>query len=151
VRRNRKVFCNDVPEAFHFCNIFDLVKKLTAILFLLIFLFAITEMRELLNLPVLIHHYLEHHDDDAGISFVQFLHKHYSEEHEHASHDKEHEKLPFKSHDIGFSQTTLAYQPFTGFEFKTGKPVSNKINSIYRPAFHPTSILSRIWQPPRYC
>ena len=127
------------------------MKKLTAISFLLIFLCANTELGQLLKLPLLIHHYLEHHEDDAGISFADFLHKHYDEENSHSSKNNEHEKLPFKSHDLGFSQTTLIYQLPIGFELQTDKPVLTKENIIYSPAFHPTSVLSRIWQPPKSC
>jgi len=125
------------------------LKKLTAISLLLFFLFANTEMGELLKLPVLIHHYLEHHDDDAGISFAGFLHKHYDEENSHPSPNNEHQKLPFKSHDLGFSQTTLVFQSPAVFELKIGNLLSTKINISYSEGFYSSSILSRIWQPPK--
>lgn len=108
-------------------------------------------MGQLLKLPVLMHHYFEHHDDDAGVSFADFLHKHYQEEHAHRSNNNEHERLPFKSHDLGFSQTTLVYEAPVSFEFKADKPITAKVNIIYSPAFRPTSVLSRIWQPPKSC
>lgn len=108
-------------------------------------------MGQLLKLSVLIHHYLEHHDDDEGVFFVNFLHKHYDEENSHPSPNNEHEKLPFKSHNLGISQATFIYQPPVGFELQIEKPISTKVNIIYSTAFHPTSILSRIWQPPKFC
>ena len=118
---------------------------------MLIFLCANTQIGQLLKLPVLIHHYLEHHDDDAGISLTDFLHKHYDEENSHPSPNNEHERLPFKSHDLGFSQTTLVFQSLVGFEFKNVKPVSTKISINYSEGFYSSSILSRIWQPPKSC
>ena len=117
---------------------------------MLIFLFVNTELRQLLKLPVLIHHYLEHDADDEGLSFFQFLHEHYSEDHSPAK-DKEHQSLPFKSHDLSFAQTALAYQHPVEFEYIPGNTLATKVNTIYSPAFHPTSIPSRIWQPPKYC
>lgn len=135
----------------NFIVIFALLKKLTAISFLLIFLFANTEIRQLLKLPVLIHHYLEHHDDDGGVSFADFLHKHYNEENSHPSTNNEHEKLPFKSHDLGFTQTTLVFQSPVGFELQTDKPASTKEKISYSEVFYSSSILSRIWQPPKSC
>ena len=108
-------------------------------------------MGELLKVPILIHHYLEHHDDDAGTSLADFLHKHYDEENSHPSPNAEHEKLPFKSHDLGFSQTTLVFQSPVGFELKTGYPISTKININYSEGFYSSSTVSRIWQPPKYC
>jgi hypothetical protein len=102
-------------------------------------------------LPVLIHHYLEHHDDDASTSFAGFLNKHYNEENSHPSENNEHEELPFKSNDLGFSQTTLVFQPADSFEFQTDKPVSSKEKISYSEGFYSSSILSRIWQPPKSC
>jgi len=108
-------------------------------------------MGQLLKLPILIHHYVEHHDDDDGISLADFLHKHYGEENSHPSPNNEHEKLPFKSHDLGFSQTTLVFQSPVGFELKRDNPVSTKISIGYSEGFYSSSILSRIWQPPKSC
>ncbi len=131
--------------------IFALLKKMTAISFLLIFLCANTELGQLLKLPVLIHHYADHHDDDDSTSFADFLQKHYSEEKSHPSENNEHEKLPFKSQDLGFSQTTLVYQSPQGFEFHTNKPLATQPTLIFSTAFHSSPHLSRIWQPPKSC
>lgn len=127
------------------------MRKLTAILLLLIFMCANTELGQLLKLPVLIHHYLEHHNDDFSASFTDFLHKHYTEENSHPSTNNEHEKLPFKSQDVGFSQTTLIYQSPVGFELQLTKPASSKEKIIYTPNFYSSAILTKIWQPPRFC
>lgn len=116
---------------------------------MVIFLCANTEMGQLLKLPVLIHHYLEHQDDDDGISFAKFLHKHYNEENSHSSPNNEHEKLPFKSHDLGFSQSVLVLQPPFSFEFRAETPVSAKQKLSFSEGFYLSSISSRIWQPPK--
>ena len=128
-----------------------MLKKWTAISFLLIFLCANTELGQLLKLPALIHHYLEHEEDDAGISFISFLHKHYDEEKSHSSANNEHEKLPFKSHDLGFSQATFIFQTPVGFELQVDKTVIIKENISYSTPFYSSSLLSRIWQPPKSC
>jgi hypothetical protein len=125
------------------------LKKLAAISFLLIFLCANTAIGQLLKLPVLIHHYLEHHDGDAGISFADFLYKHYTEEKPHPSENGEHENLPFKNYDPGLSQTSLLFQSPIGFELKAVNPISAKVNISYSEGFYSSSILSRIWQPPK--
>jgi hypothetical protein len=136
----------------NFMVIFALLKKLTAISFMLFFLCANTEIGQLLKLPVLVHHYLEHHDDDdAGISLTDFLHKHYDEEKSHPSPGNEHEKLPFKSYDLGFLQTTLVFQPPVDFELNSDKPSATKATISYSEGFYSSSILSRIWQPPKSC
>jgi hypothetical protein len=127
------------------------LKKLIAISFLLIFVCANTEIGQLLKLPVLIHHYLEHHQDDTVVSFADFLHKHYDEENSHSSPNNEHEKLPFKSHDLGFSQTILAYQAPLEFQFKVDRPISKKENINYSTASYSAYTLANIWQPPKSC
>src|SRR5215204_870061 len=120
-----------------------------AISFLFIFLFANTEAGQLFKLPVLIHHYLEHHDEDAGVSLTDFLYKHYNEERSRSASDTEHDKLPFKNADIGFSQITLIQQSPIVFEIKPDKPVSTKEINIHSTIFLSSSHLSRIWQPPK--
>jgi hypothetical protein len=140
----------NLEQIFASLFIFALLKKFTAISFLLIFGCANTELGQLLKLPVLVHHYLEHHDDDAG-TFANFLHKHYDEENSHPSPNSEHEKLPFKCHDLGFSQATFIYQSPFGFEIKNYRPVQSKQRAVYSVSFHSSYILSRIWQPPKSC
>ena len=100
---------------------------------------------------MLVHHYLEHHDDDEGISFANFLHKHYEEEHNHASKHNEHERLPFKSPDLGFSQTCLFYQSPFYFELRIEKYLSTEEAIIFSAAFYSSAVLSKIWQPPKSC
>lgn len=131
--------------------IFAVLKKLTAISLVLIFLCANTQIGQLLKLPVLIHHYLEHHDDEAGLSFTAFLHKHYNEVNSHPSPNNEHESLPFKSHDLGVSQTTLVFQSPVCFEFHTRKQIPSKEIISYSEGFYFSSILSSIWHPPKTC
>ncbi len=127
------------------------LRKLTAILLLLIFMCANTEIGQLLKFPVLIHHYVEHHKVDTSISFTDFLQKHYTEENSHPSTNNEHEKLPFKSQDVGFSLTTLIYQSPVSFELPFTKPASSKEKNIYSSNFYSSAILTKIWQPPRCC
>jgi hypothetical protein len=131
--------------------IFAQLKKLTGILFLLIFLCATTETAQLLKLPVLLHHYLEHHSDDTGKSFTDFLKQHYSEENSHTSENNEHQKLPFKYNDVGFWQVILVFQSAENFDFQTVRPVSTKENIVCSTAFLSFSVLSKIWQPPKFC
>lgn len=128
------------------------LKKLVAISFLFIFLCANTEIGQLLKLPVLLHHYLEHHEEDSSISFADFLHKHYNEKNAHSSTNNEHGKLPFKSHDIGMANNSIAYYVPVAFSFKVEVPSSTKVNiCIYDVAFNSSSHLAKIWQPPKSC
>lgn len=132
---------------------FAVLRKLATIVFLSVFLCANTEVGQLLKIPVLVHHYFEHHHDrDDTLSFLGFLHKHYSEEDNHSSHNSEHERLPFKSHDAGFSQIVFVYQSPVSFEFRTVVPTGTKDQrSPFNVAFNVSSHLAKIWQPPKSC
>ena len=107
-------------------------------------------MGELLKLPFLIQHFLEHHADDAGKSFLTFLHEHYSIEKNDDAQHKEHEKLPFKSHHPLAAQSQVFCLSSLNFECKPDSPIIIKEQNIHQEHFHYSSALSRIWQPPRF-
>ena len=73
------------------------MKKIITIFFLIIYLFSVTEARQLLKLPVVFQHFAEHQQEDKNISFFHFLCIHYL----HGSPmDKDHDRdmqLPFKT------------------------------------------------------
>jgi len=73
------------------------LKKIITIFFLIIYLFSVTEARQLLKLPVVFQHFAEHQQEDKNISFFHFLCIHYL----HGSPmDKDHDRdmqLPFKT------------------------------------------------------
>lgn len=125
------------------------LKKAIAILFLILFVFARTEAAELLKLPLLIHHYLEHHEEDNAVSFVDFLHQHYHEHAAHPSANHEHEKLPFKSHDLGFLQTSFVCERATFLIPEIVIQLPTRRNSSFKSTFFSSPFLSLIWQPPK--
>jgi hypothetical protein len=53
------------------------MKKVIAMFFLFSFLSANTAFGEVLKLPLLIHHYIEHTQEDNDNSIIDFLAKHY--------------------------------------------------------------------------
>jgi hypothetical protein len=127
------------------------LKKITAISLLVVFLAAYTEIGQLLKLPVLLHHYLEHHENDAATTFADFLHHHYNEENSHPSHNNEHSKLPFKSQNMGVSQGSFAYLPVV---FESRKDIVFTVKqqpAFFNISFNVSSHLSKIWQPPKSC
>ena len=104
----------------------------------------------MLKLPVLVHHYLRHEQqDDTKKSLLAFLQEHYAEEHGNTANDKDHEDLPFKSHHTCISQVPVFCSAILRFDCSVDKPVSS-IKKIVRPEqFHYATALSKIWQPPR--
>lgn len=113
-------------------------------------LIANTAFGQVLRLPRLIHHYLEHCKWDNNSSVVDFLTKHYSGEIAHPDDEhKDHENLPFKSADkqIASAQAFIIQQvialPRPAF-FPLSLKQANHLNNDYSNAY-----LSCIWQPPR--
>ena len=75
------------------------MKRLAAIILFSIYVFGATEACQLLKLPFLVNHFIEHNSSNKkAISFIGFLKMHYSDQ--HASTDDQHERLPFKTVDI---------------------------------------------------
>src|SRR5690606_31054832 len=78
------------------------MKKVWAIFFLLTFLNAHTAFGEVLKLPILIHHYIDHFEQDQDTSIIHFFVKHYQVKanHKHNNSHNEHDKLSFKTVDV---------------------------------------------------
>lgn len=130
-------------------NIFAFVKKNSiAILFLSILLCTNSELHQLLKIPVLISHFIEHKKEDPNISLLSFLKMHYQA---NPVKDKDYDRdmqLPFKADNCNF----------LGLAFYTHKPSFEIINreefieqnrfDFYTP-FSSAQVLNSIWQPPR--
>lgn len=128
-----------------------IVKKLAAISFLFVFLFANTEFRQLLKLPVLVHHYLEHVELDENESLVNFLKIHYEREINHPDDiHGDHQRLPFKTADFHSAHIPVIL-PHTHFELPAaGERTEVQDNKIYSIEEHYSfAHLKNIWQPPR--
>ncbi|MFT3844663.1 MAG: hypothetical protein QM725_06400 [Lacibacter sp.] len=126
------------------------MRKATAILFLTIYLFSSTELRQLAKLPILVQHYFEHKSQNSDITFAGFLAMHYEKDIIIDNDFAKDQQLPFKSHHDCQFILSVAYVPATSFTTVI-KPVSVEtvkhvicnddfINSVY---------LSSVWQPPK--
>ena len=138
----------------HYVYICKQLKQFIAISFLSIFLCANTEIGQLLKLPTLINHYLEHHenknDDKNGISFLGFLKNHYNENSQHsktAKHD--HQNLPFKTTDCNSINTVIAFVPQMIFTLHTTAVISAKNIACYTEQHYISKSFGSIWQPPK--
>jgi hypothetical protein len=127
------------------------LRRLVSILFFLIFLSANTEFGQLLKLPVLIHHYLEHVELDENESLANFLKVHYEREINHPDDiHGDHENLPFKTSDIHTAHVLVILQPLQieVLSITEKKVVQDK--KIYSIEEHYSfAHLRNIWQPPR--
>lgn len=127
-----------------------LLKKAIAISLLFVFLGAKTELHQLLRLPVLIHHFLDHHYQELGESFADFLNQHYSDHQNHSDgNHHDHDNLPFKATDCAKAHFSLAFVNPIPFFIPRPTAFYDKIPPTYNGAFYYSSIVSKIWQPPK--
>jgi hypothetical protein len=127
------------------------VKKVTACIFLSIYLFSVTELRQLIKFPLLVQHYLEHKAENKSLTLLEFLRIHY---HDETIMDADYAKdmqLPFKSHDachcISFNAHT--FQLFATVIEKPVRILPVK-HIICNDVFINSVYLSAVWQPPRF-
>src|SRR5699024_12547566 len=85
------------------------MKRLLAIFFLFTFLSANTAFGEVLKLPMLVQHYLEHTNEDKDVTIFNFLVQHYTggSNHDHRENHNHHDQLPFKAMDGHFSSVVF--------------------------------------------
>lgn len=128
------------------------MKKLFAILLLFIYLISLTELSQLVKLPILVEHFIEHKEKNSNLSLWEFLNMHYAQSDDHDGDRDKDMKLPFKSHD-GCINTTIVALPSTNIGTLSEKPIciEKKAYSIYTENFLSSSHLSSIWQPPKAC
>lgn len=115
---------------------------------------ATTELYQLLKLPFLMEHFIEHKEQNKNITLMEFLYLHYAYGDVKDADYEEDMKLPFKSHN--HTITTNIVDAMANSVFKItihSKPnfVELKVIIISKEAFFVSSYLSNIWQPPKFC
>ena len=125
------------------------MRKTTVILFIVSFLLETSCLKELIKMPMLIHHYFEHITWYPNDNFISFISKHYVAEQKGDSvHDKKTDKqLPFKSTEnfqAHISAFILSKVNIAAVIFDTEPATFSTIGT--------STIFSRsydIWQPPK--
>ena len=128
------------------------LKRALPIFLLSVYLISLTELNQLVKIPLLVKHFVEHKEKDNSLSFLGFLDMHYAHGDVKDGDYDEDMKLPFKSHDGCINSHSMAFNPNNFGELST-KPVysESKTYSIYKESFLKSSYLSFIWQPPKSC
>jgi hypothetical protein len=128
------------------------LKKTISLFFLVIYLLSITQLTELLKLPLLIEHYKEHKQQDATLNLSEFLYMHYAHGNvKDADYEKD-MKLPFKSMMSAKIAYVSFFVPFPVFNqnlimyLKIDTQQFSNYSFIYSAAY-----LCCIWNPPKSC
>jgi len=128
----------------YFCKGF--MKRIFSIVLISFYIVSFTEVHQLIRLPLLAVHFIEHKALSKDITFFEFLELHYSTETAHDDRDME---LPFKdcSHCVA-SQTVVL--PCFKIELKQdAMAYASPVYTVFYKKFIPSSHLSEIWQPPK--
>jgi hypothetical protein len=117
-----------------------------------VYLISLTELNQLVKIPVLIEHFIEHKEKNTELSLWQFLDMHYAHgDVKDADYDRD-MQLPFKSHDGCISSLMPVFVPGS-FSLILERPIPLENNNyfIYTEQFLNSAFLSSIWQPPKSC
>ena len=115
---------------------------------------ATTELYQLLKLPFLVEHFMEHKEKNKDITLAEFLYLHYAQGDVKDADYEEDMKLPFKSHSNSVTSSIVDAVANTVLKIVIHpKPnfVQSKVIIISEEAFFASSYHSNIWQPPKFC
>ncbi|SJZ47546.1 hypothetical protein [Sediminibacterium ginsengisoli] len=125
------------------------MRKLAAILLFSIYLFGTTEASQLLKLPVLMQHYIEHKALDHSITLTAFLKMHYIGPDIRDNDYQRDMQLPFKTVNdccvIAFNSFPPQRINIEFFQPQYHKQTHAVINTVFVPRF----ATHDIFQPPR--
>ena len=123
------------------------MNKLIAYILIFVFMCANTSIGQLLKVPNLIEHYIEHKNEltTVSISFIDFIESHYSKNAE--NNPEEHQDLPFKTFEI--SSNVFFLVATTNFQIQSVKAlISSKQKFFYNKSFK-SHLIDSIWLPPK--
>lgn len=109
-----------------------------------LYLIASTEFHQVLRLPLLVQHYVEHREKVSDITFWEFLVMHYKTD---VPHDDQDISLPFK--DCHHSLTAQASAMPAPIALASRAPVSTKPASVFNQSQFHSTFLEEIFQPPK--
>lgn len=120
-----------------------------SIVFLVVYLFSMTEVHQLVKTPLLMEHFLEHKRENKALSLLSFLEMHYlNGKHIDADHDKD-MQLPFKNFQDNHPNVVLALpEQITFFEPQPALQ-DELVPNFNESQVFISSFLTSIWQPPK--
>jgi hypothetical protein len=124
------------------------VKKAVVVFLTALFFISNTEFHELLKVPVLVAHYLEHKREQPDLSLAHFFSIHYNNTNTKDEDYARDSQLPFKAAEHLTTSITIF---ISHFHVKLPAPYFNHKTDLpfYRASFVSFQLLSNIWQPPK--
>ncbi|MBK8787872.1 MAG: hypothetical protein IPN43_15590 [Chitinophagaceae bacterium] len=127
------------------------MKKITAILFLSVYLLYTTGFHELLKINALVRHFHETQKNDSTVTFYHFLVMHYVTDDLNDTDNDRDKQLPFKSVNSFISNTSVFYIPDFNIQPQVVKSASSgtPVKFIVKDLFIDTDFYSIVWHPPK--
>ncbi len=127
------------------------MRRLASSFFLIVFLFANTELHELVKIGVFIEHYTEHQKQNKDMGLLDFIILHYFSGNIVDDDYAQDMQLPFKTSDCNNPVPTIPI-PLPEFsDLPPGVPADAGPLPIYDQSMLPASHTADIWQPPKAC
>ena len=115
---------------------------------------ATTELYQLLKLPLLIEHFVEHKKQNKHITLIDFLYLHYANGNVRDADYEKDMKLTFNTYSNHVSLNIIGIVASSIMK-EVVRLKSNfvqlKLNILSKESFIASSYHSNIWQPPKYC
>ena len=126
------------------------MKKWVSIVLLSLFLVSTTELYQLLKMPVLVEHFLEHKVKNRDITFIDFIKMHYNDPVKDADYTTD-QKLPFVAHSLPLT-LVFTINPEFIIEIKKHIPSDTDKKTFSEDhLFYNKDAVNSIWQPPKNC
>ena len=129
-----------------------LFKNIGAVVLLIVYLLSATATSEFLKIPLLVHHYYDHKDENRNITLIEFLSLHYYTEDGTDKDAMEDNQLPFKSCENASTVSFISLTPPPSIELVAEfEKKSCTTFGVSNPLLPPSGFMATIWQPPRCC
>lgn len=127
------------------------MRKVAASLFLFVYLFANTELHELVKLDAFVAHYAEHQRENKDITLLDFIVIHYFSGNIVDDDYSKDMQLPFKNVDCYNFIPSIAFALPEFLDLKIIATVKSESLPLYDQSMLPSTHSSDIWQPPKTC
>jgi len=127
------------------------MRRFSAAFFLIVFLFANTELHELTKMGAFINHYKEHRQENRDLTLIDFIIIHYFSGNIVDADYAQDMQLPFKTVDCSNSIPTVTLPLPEFFDFNPSVLIKSRALPPYDQSVLPSSHLDDIWQPPKTC
>ncbi len=125
------------------------MRSAAASFFLFVYLFANTELHQLVKAPAFVGHYVEHKQEDPNMTLAEFIKIHYFSGNIKDADYAQDMQLPFKTTDCSIFSASHTVPPFVFCALFPVVAMEPTGLPLYDQSALPSSHLADIWQPPK--